>query len=167
MAIEEGIIIKVMDTTAMVKTLQMTACESCSERDHCHTSSGQKSMEVEAVNTAGAQLGDRVAVSFETSQLFKLSFLLYVFPVILMIIGALLGERVAANFQGNPSAYSALFGFSFFFAAMAVVKLMDKKARKTGKYRPEIIKIKRKAGIGSGEEPSSILHKSGTGCPIG
>ena len=38
--------------------------------------------------------------------------------------------------------------FGFFFAAMAVVKLMDRKARKTGKYRPEIIKVKRKARLG-------------------
>lgn len=156
MAIEEGIIIKVVDTTAMVKTLQMTACESCSERDHCHTSSSQKSMEVEAVNTAGAQPGDRVAVSFETSQLFKLSFLLYVFPVIVMIIGALIGERMAENFQGNPSAYAAFFGFSFFFAAMAVVKLLDRNARKTGKYRPEIVKITRRAGVPAPAEDASM-----------
>lgn len=168
MATEEGIIIKVLETTAMVKTRQMTACESCAERDHCHTSGGSKKiMEVEAVNTAGAKLGDTVVVSFETGQLFKLSFLLYVFPVILMIIGALLGERVAENFQGNPSAYSAFFGFSFFFAAMAVVKLMDKNARKTGKYRPEIIKIKRKAGIGPSQTPPPPSSKTDTGCPVG
>ena len=149
MATEEGIIIKIHNnTTAVVKTLQMTACESCTEKDHCHTSGGgKKIMEVEAVNTAGAALGDTVVVTFPTGQLFKLSFLLYVFPVLVMIIGALLGERMAENFNANPSALSAFLGFSFFFAAMAVVKLMDKTARKTGKYRPEIVKIKRKAGI--------------------
>ncbi len=148
MATEEGIIINVNETTAMVRTKQMTACESCAEKDTCHSTGGSsKIMEVEADNTANAQLGDTVIVTFESSQLFMLSFLLYVFPIIVMIIGALLGERVAGNFNGNPSTYSAIMGFAFFFAAMAVVKLMDKKARKTGKYRPEIIKIKKKARI--------------------
>ena len=146
MATEEGIIIKINKTTAMVKTKQMTACESCAEKDTCHSTGGNaKIMEVEAENTANAQLGDTVIVSFETSRLFMLSFLLYVFPIIVMIFGALLGERVAENFNGNPSVYSAILGFAFFFAAMAIVKLTDKKARKTGQFRPEIIKVKRKA----------------------
>ncbi len=146
MATEEGIIITVHQTTAMVKTNQMTACESCAEKDTCHTSEGNgKIMEVEAANTVNAQVGDIVVVSFETSQLFMLSFLLYVFPIIIMIIGALLGERLAENFNGNPSTWSAVMGFLFFFIAMAIVKLKDKKARKTGQYRPEIIKVKKKA----------------------
>jgi len=110
-------------------------------------------MEVEAINTANAEVGDLVVVSFDTGQLFMLSFLLYVFPIIVMIIGALFGEHIAKNFNGNPSTYSAIFGFSFFFVAMGVVKLKDKKARKSGKYRPEIIKIKRKAHAGCPVSP--------------
>lgn len=165
MATEEGIIIKVNETTAMVKTKQMTACESCAEKDTCHSTGGSKKiMEVEAVNTVNAGLGDTVVVSFETSELFKLSFLLYVFPVIVMIIGALAGERVAGNFNGNPSTYSAVMGFSFFFAAMAVVKLMDKKARKTGQYRPEIIKIKKKAR--SGDSGTPAFDSPATPCSV-
>ena len=154
MATEEGIIIQVNQDTAILKTRQMTACESCSEKETCHsTGGGKKIMEVEAVNTVNAQVGDIVMVTFETGRLFMLSFLLYVFPIILMIIGALIGENMAHDFNANPSAVSALVGFAFFFAAMTVVKLMDSKARKTGKYRPEIIKIKKKAGAG-GETPA-------------
>ena len=145
MASEEGIVIKCNKTTAMVKTIQSTACESCTEKDICNTTGGGKMMEVEAINTANAQLGDLVIVSFDTAQLFALSFLLYVFPIIVMIIGALYGEHIAKNFNGNPSTFSAILGFSFFFIAMGFVKLKDKKARKSGKYRPEIIKIKKKA----------------------
>jgi sigma-E factor negative regulatory protein RseC len=154
MATEEGIITKVNETTAMVKTKQMTACESCAEKDTCHSTGGGgsgKTMEVEAENTANARLGDTVIVTFDSTRLFMLSFLLYVFPIIIMIIGALLGEQVAQNFNGNPSTYSAIMGFAFFFAAMAVVKLMDKRARKTGQFRPEIVKVKRKANIGSAD----------------
>ena len=145
MATEEGIIIKCDDSTAMVKTIQSTACDSCAEKDICKTTGGGKIMEVEAINTANAELGDLVVVSFSTSQLFMLSFFLYVFPIIVMIIGALFGEHIAKNFNANPSTFSAIFGFSFFAVAMGVVKLKDKQARKSGKYRPEIIKIKRKA----------------------
>lgn len=153
MATEEGTIIQVNETTAMVKTKQMTACESCGEKETCRGTGGGgggggKIMEVEALNTVNARLGDTVVVSFATGQLFLLSFFLYVFPIITMIIGALLGDHIAKNFNANPSALSAVLGFSFFFAAMGVVKLKDNKARKSGQYRPEITRVKRKSPAG-------------------
>lgn len=113
------------------------------------------------MNTVNARLGDRVLVYFDTSKLYKLSFLLYVFPIIIMIVGALIGERVAENFHGNPSTYSAFFGLFFFIGAMVVVKLMDKKAGKTGKYRPQIVKIRKKSGIGDPELPALCQSDSG------
>ena len=141
MAMEEGVIIKVSGATAVLRTRQKTSCESCSERKHCHTSGNAKEMEVEALNTVNAKVGDRVVVSFDSGRLYLLAFFLYVFPIILMIIGALTGERVAAATGGDPSVYSALFGFGFFFISMGIVKWKDHQARKTGKYRPEIIRI--------------------------
>lgn len=142
MAIEEGIVIKVSGTTAVVRTMQKTACESCAEKGHCHASGNRKEMEVETVNPINARVGDAVVVSFDSRRLLLLAFFLYVFPVIFMIIGALVGERVAATYNGNPSAYAALFGFAFFFIAIGIVKWKDYQARKTGKYRPEIIRIR-------------------------
>jgi len=142
MAIEEGIIIKVNGATALLRTRQKTACGHCAEKNHCHMSGNDEEIEVEAANTINAKVGDIVVVSYNSTRLFLLAFFLYVFPIILMIIGALIGERVAAAYNGNPSAYAALFGFGFFFASMGVVKWKDHQARKTGKFRPEIIKIK-------------------------
>ena len=59
MATEEGIIIKVNETTAMVRTKQMTACESCAEKDTCHSGGegSKKIMEVEAENTVKRSAG--------------------------------------------------------------------------------------------------------------
>ena len=141
MVMEEGVIIKVNGTTAVLRTRQKTSCESCAERKHCHTSGADKEMEVEAFNTVNAKVGDRVVVSFDSGRLFLLAFFLYVFPIILMIIGALIGDRLAAAYSGNPSAYSALCGFGFFSISMGIVKWKDHQARKTGKFRPEIIRI--------------------------
>jgi len=144
MASEEGIITKVNGDTAMLRTRQKTACGSCADRKHCHMSGNDEEIEVEAANPINAKVGDIVVVSYNSTRLFLLAFFLYVFPIILMIIGALIGERVAAAHNGNPSAYAALFGFGLFFISMGVVKWKDHQARKTGKFRPEIIKIKSK-----------------------
>lgn len=142
MALEEGIIIKVNGDTALLRTRQKTACGHCAEKAHCHMSGNDEEIEVEAANPIHAKVGDIVVVSYNSTRLFLLAFFLYVFPIILMIIGALIGERVAAAYNGNPSAYAALFGFGLFFISMGIVKWKDYQARKTGQFRPEIIKIK-------------------------
>ena len=91
MATEEGIVTKIESTaTAWVKTTKSGACKSCSARSSCHSMGGSNEMEVEAINQAGAQVGQKVVLSFATSPLLKATFLLYVFPIIAMIVGAFL-----------------------------------------------------------------------------
>ena len=82
MATEEGIVFKLGDAgpgTAWVKTTRSSACAGCSSRDACHAEGGGKEMEVEAINTARARVGDRIVLNIKTSSLLKATFLLYVF----------------------------------------------------------------------------------------
>jgi positive regulator of sigma E activity len=44
---------------------------------------GDDDVEVEAINAAGAKVDDRVFISFKTSSLLKVSFLVYMVPVLL------------------------------------------------------------------------------------
>ena len=53
-------------------------------------------------------------LNIKTSSLLKATFLLYVFPVLAMIAGALLGQTVAGMRGSDPSGLSALLGFLFF-----------------------------------------------------
>ena len=98
-------------------------------------------MEVNAINEAGARKGDRIVLSFETSSLLKATFLLYVFPILLLIIGAAIGQEMAPKFDFNPSGFSAIMGFIFFFAALLIIKTTANKLAKKNEYRPKIIKI--------------------------
>ncbi len=102
-------------------------------------------MEVEAINEVGAKAGDRIVLSFETASLLKASFLLYVFPILLLILGAAVGQEAAPYLGVNPSGFSAVVGFSFFFGAVLIIKVKaDKMARKKS-YRPKVIKILHKS----------------------
>jgi sigma-E factor negative regulatory protein RseC len=119
MATEEGVVFKMGASgagTAWVKTTRSSACESCSSRDTCHGEGGGKEMEmeVEAINTADARVGDRIVLNIRTASLLKATFLLYVFPILAMIAGAVLGQAVAVMRDADPSGLSALFGFLFF-----------------------------------------------------
>ncbi len=145
MALEEGIITRTTGDTALIRTQRTTACEGCSERHVCHSMGNVKEIEIEVANPIGATAGDIVVVTFKTGQLIRLSFMLYIFPIIALVIGALLGNSIAPNFDGDPSIVAAVFGFLFFGMAMTAIKLKDRQARKTGRYRPVIIEIKKKA----------------------
>jgi len=145
MATEEGIVFKLGDAgpgTAWVKTTRSSACAGCSSRDACHAEGGGKEMEVEAINTARARVGDRIVLNIKTSSLLKATFLLYVFPILAMIAGALLGQTVAGMRGSDPSGLSALFGFLFFGLAFITIRIVGRFLSKDASYKPEIIKIR-------------------------
>lgn len=142
MATEEGIVTKIESTaTAWVKTTKTDACKACAARSTCHGAGGGKEMEVEAMNHAGARVGQRVVLSFDTSPLLKATFLLYVFPIIAMIVGAFVGQRLAPNFNFDTSFLSAIFAFLFFGLTLLFVRSKGNKLAKRDEYRPKIIRV--------------------------
>jgi sigma-E factor negative regulatory protein RseC len=98
-------------------------------------------MEVKAINSVGACVGDRIVLSLETTSLLKATFLIYVFPIILLIAGAALGQALAPFIKFNPSAVSVLLGFAFFFAGLLITKTRANRMAKNNAYQPKITKI--------------------------
>jgi len=142
-AIEEGIVIRLDTRTAWVKTKKSGACESCKSQKSCNVMGGDDEMEVEAINAAGASVGDQVVIHFETASLLKAAFLLYVFPILCMFAGALFGREIAPVIQLGVSASSAIFGFLFFLVSIVFIKIKANKIGGQEQYRPRIIRIKK------------------------
>jgi len=138
---EKGIVTKVGSDTAWVKTIRSTACESCTSKETCNTMGGGNEMEVEVINSAKAKVGENVVVAFETGSLFKLSFLIYVFPIISMILGAVVGEKIAPAYQMDPSILSVLLAFLFFTFAFLIIKMTEKRLASKSEYRAKIIRV--------------------------
>ncbi|MGD8722498.1 MAG: SoxR reducing system RseC family protein, partial [Desulfobacterales bacterium] len=106
MATEQGIVLRTDSEAAWVKTNRSSACQGCTARNSCHTLSNSQDMEVKAINIAGAREGDRIVLSFETRSLLKATFLIYVFPIIFLVGGAVFGQMLAPLISINPSALS-------------------------------------------------------------
>lgn len=145
MATEEGVVFKMGSSeagTAWVKTTRSSACASCSSKDACQGGGGGKEMEVEAINSADARVGDRIVLNIRTSSLLKATFLLYVFPILAMIAGAVIGQAVAVIRGADPSGLSALFGFLFFGLAFIVIRIAGRRLSTQASYKPEIVKVR-------------------------
>jgi sigma-E factor negative regulatory protein RseC len=141
MATEQGIVIKTDSREAWVKTVKSGNCAGCSARGSCHTMGADDEVEVKAINEAGARAGDRIVLSFKASSLLKATFLLYVFPILLLIIGAAVGQEMAPKFDFNPSGSAAIMGFSFFFVSLLIIKKTANKLARKKEYRPKVIRI--------------------------
>lgn len=98
-------------------------------------------MEVETIDTVGTGVGDKVLVGFETSSLLKASFLLYIFPILCMIAGAVVGQKAAQSVQVNPSALSAVFAFLFLFLSFFVIRKTGNRLATKNSYKPRVIRI--------------------------
>lgn len=141
MATEEGIVTKTESTTAWVTTTKTAACESCAAKTSCSALGGATEMEVKVINTAGAKIGERVVISFETSPLLKATFLLYVIPVLFLLVGAFVGEKMSLYFHASASILSAVAGFLFFGLAILFVIFKGNRLAKRDEYCPKIIRI--------------------------
>ncbi|MBW1814917.1 MAG: SoxR reducing system RseC family protein [Deltaproteobacteria bacterium] len=144
MATEKGVVVEVGDDTAWVKTEKSGACESCCARGACLPIGGGNDMKVEAINIAGAATGDRVAFSFGSSSLLKATFLLYMFPILCLISGAIAGMILAPLFSVDEQALSVIIGFSCFLGSVFIVRAKGNKMSQKDEYKPKIIRILRR-----------------------
>jgi sigma-E factor negative regulatory protein RseC len=141
MATEEGIVIASNTKTARVKTTKSSACEACSARRSCHTLGGGDDMEVDVLNPVGARIDDKVVIYFETTSLLKASFLLYFFPVLVLLGGAFLGHQIALARNWDPSLGAAGIGFFGLFLSFFIVRSQGRKLANRNDYKPKIIRI--------------------------
>ena len=144
MATEQGIVTRVGSHTAWVKTTRTESCQSCAARKTCHTLGGGSESEVEAVNTPAAQPGDRVLLMFKTTSLLKATSLIYLLPIVVLMCGAGVGYQLAVVLDWDQSIAAAVFGFSFFGAALAYVKKQGNRMADNAAYQPQIIRVLRR-----------------------
>ena len=145
MATEQGLVIRVDSSGTWVKTGKSAACENCSSKDACHTLGGGKEAEVSVLNPIGAGIGDRIVLKMDTSRLLKATFLVYMFPILMLILGAGAGEWIARSAGFDSPAAPALLGFGGLAAGLLIMRVLANRLTRKDEYRPRIVKILGKA----------------------
>ncbi len=149
MITENGIVTHTTQDMATIKTTRTAACESCSQKDSCGTSHhGTKEMTVRVKNTIGVKPGDAVVIGMESKSMILLSFLLYVFPIILLIIGALIGDSIAPTLGMNQSLLSMGIGFTFFALAFIIIRMKQSALSDKAEYKPFLVRKRPKSSPG-------------------
>lgn len=142
MITENGIVTTATETTAWIKTIRSGACESCSSKKSCGTANSQKEMVVSVKNTLKVEQGDHVVIGLETRPIMLLTFMIYVFPIIMLVLGALIGNYLGPVMGFNPSLFSMTIGFIFFGTAFAIIRIKNKSLSGNDAYKPFLVRKK-------------------------
>ncbi|MBC2703760.1 SoxR reducing system RseC family protein [Desulfobacula sp.] len=142
MITENGIVTKANQSVAWIKTTRSGACESCSSQKSCGTANNQKEITVDVKNTLNVEKGDHVVIGLETKPMLFLTFFLYVFPIILLIIGAVIGNSLAPSLQMDPSFASMISGFLFFGFSFYIIRKKNNSLSKKEAYKPFLVRKK-------------------------
>lgn len=137
---EIGVVKAIEGPIAVVNIPRKSACEGCTAGT-CRPE--QQSMEIEAVNKAGAKPGQKVRISIQTFAYMKGSMLVYGLPALALVIGAVIGKEFMKDmFPGtDPDLLSAIFGFGAFILSFIGIKIWSMgMAKKTGS-RPVVEEI--------------------------
>ncbi len=136
---EIGIVKSTHGVIATVSVERKSACEQCAAGCKI-TDSGA---EIEAVNQAKARVGQRVRVELKPYSYLKGSMLVYGFPAMALVLGAVAGKGFFSRFFPgiDPDIVSAIFGFGAFIVSFVVVKIWSTRLEKKMEYKPVIEEI--------------------------
>ncbi len=137
---EVGVVKSIEGPLSIVLVTKKSACEHCTAGT-CHLS--EDGAVIEALNEAGAEVGQTVRVELKPYTYLKGSMVVYGLPALSLVIGAVVGKELGdAGFVGfDPDLSSAVFAFGAFFASLVLVKLWSNRAEKQTRYRPVIKEI--------------------------
>jgi sigma-E factor negative regulatory protein RseC len=153
-----GVVKAIQGHMALVVTKMEPECESCAARETCSTfGGGGANAEITARNTAGAEVGDIVTISMAGSSLVKVSFLVYMLPILALIAGIVLGHWLSTVIPVKENilvGVLGLFGFSGTFVWLK--KKGDSLSNKPG-FVPEIT---------AKQAPKQQIPPTNLACPI-
>ena len=132
---QEGIVLEVTGSIAKVKASRHSDCENCG------SCPGNTSIVVEALNKAGANPGQRVAIEIREVNMLKAAFVVYMGPLLAAFVGAMSGSYAAAYF-GTDSLLTAITGgIGLFILSLWYIIHFDQIARTDERMRPVIVAI--------------------------
>ncbi len=145
MSVEGGVVEGIENGWAHMSTRRKSACSGCSHQSHCHIIPGMDKVMVTARNAAQAQVGDQVEFKLSTKTQLKGLFVLYMFPVLGLLIGAFSADGLSGLIGLNEDV--GLFVFILLGVAIAFLsaRLVSRRMETRQELTPVVSRIVRKA----------------------
>ena len=135
-----GLVLQKKGENAILKMQKHSACAGCGA---CSMADEKMNLNVEAFNDAGSEVGDIVEVQLNAPDLLKAAFIAYSIPLIALIVGVVGGIQLLQlmSYNGNIEVAGGAAGVFLMVVSYALIRMNEKKIKKSGKYSPVIVKV--------------------------
>lgn len=142
---ERARVIAIEGKTAWVETQRQSTCGSCSAKNACGSSLlerlvGRRSNQLAVTPIEGMQAGDEVVLGLEENSLLKGSFAVYMLPLLLMLLMAIIAEALFADSRVTSETVSILGGLAGLGMGLYWLKAYAKRALIEGRFRPVVLR---------------------------
>lgn len=142
MITENGIVTQANKSNAWVKTTRSSACEHCDSKDSCGTDHDSIDQIIFVKNTLNVEKGNEVVIGLETKPMMFVFFLLYVFPVLLLVLGAAIGDSLGPAINMDNSICAMILGFGFFAIAFFIIRKKQAGLSQKKEFKPFLVRKK-------------------------
>ncbi len=133
---EIGRVVSVRGNRLAVSVKRTAACERCGKCSHAHIAFGNNDdIIVEAIPLGPVQTGELVELEMEGRDYVKLSFIIYIVPLLSGFVGFGLGWFLGGLLR-SPALWGTILGLAGLALAFFWVRQYDKGAQETGRYLP-------------------------------
>lgn len=123
MMIKHGTVLENKNGKLLVSVTRNEACGSCAAKGSC----GKKEETIiELFSSDDIEVGDKVILESRTSDITKYSMYVYVLPVVMMVIGAVLPHVFLKNSGYDVNLLTLLSIIIFFAISFLIIKAIDK-----------------------------------------
>ena len=141
MVMEEGVVLEVKKDKVLVQPQRSDRCEGCSVEFCFPDSSG--GLIIEAKDTLGVKVGQRVRMAIREQSLFWYSFLLYGMPLLGLVTGAALGHMIGKMLELNTGTdlLAVVLGLVLLSISFLGVRGYIRKMDREQAFRPVVVEI--------------------------
>ena len=136
----EGKVIAIRGEDATVALMKHSACGDCGA---CQMGKENMNIKIEALNSAGAHVGDKVVVNMESTNVLSAAFIAYGIPLIMLLLGIVGGKFMLEIFgiEKNIELYSFLMGAILLIITFLGIRKNENNFKESKKYLSRIIEI--------------------------
>lgn len=135
-----GVVMSIEADRAKVVMQRHASCGDCNA---CNKGNEAMSMEIEAINSVNAKIGDKVEIDMENQNILAAAFIVYVIPLFTLIVGVVLGNILLERMGvlQYKEIGSALIGFILTFISFLIIKSKEGSIKNNKSFIPVITDI--------------------------
>lgn len=123
---KEGIVLENDNGNLTVQIFRNGACGACAARGTC---AEKKTTEIQVFSYEDIKKGDKVIIEGSSSEVTKLTAFVYIFPVVMMLVGAIIPNVFLKNTGMDSNLLTLIFVLIFLTISVFFIKKLDKKVK--------------------------------------